>query len=485
MQATATPIADTWRLGSASATIMQMVGFEPTGEHQAAILRCRKRFKAVSGGEQGGKSLESCADFSVHLFEDRAKRPGEPLLYWLVAADYERTRAEFAYLGEFLEKLGMPVESSKRVDPGVIEVRYPGQSKYAIRIETKSAKDPRTLSMFAPNGIIICEASQVDLETYFKCQTRLGPKRGWLHMAGTYEGWLGWYPGLIAGWAHGGKDEQSFQLPAPTNKHIYPGGMDDPEIQRMKREMPDDFFNERIMGVAAPPRGRVFTEFRPDIHIRDVEYDPELPLVICDDPGYGHAHAILMFQVAKGGQVQVNDEIYERGIITEDLIAILMKRDWWKNPDKKLVIDPNYAKQHQGSRSMAEIWMLKAQLPAFGTKVKVSEGVDRLKSFLKWDALTGAPGIVFSPRCKGVLSELGAWANPLDSQAHVYSWKLDSEGNIAGEDPEPRWNDGLSAIMYGLVERFGLITTESSGHFIMRHHGGSAQPKRFWRPGRR
>src|SRR3990167_3989504 len=34
-----------------------MIGFEPTGPEQAAIIRCRKRFKAVAGGGQAGKHL--------------------------------------------------------------------------------------------------------------------------------------------------------------------------------------------------------------------------------------------------------------------------------------------------------------------------------------------------------------------------------------------------------------------------------------------
>ncbi len=63
-------VADPWRLGEASAVLMKMIGFEPTGEEQASILRCRKRFKLVVGGGQAGKSLEASADFILHLFED-------------------------------------------------------------------------------------------------------------------------------------------------------------------------------------------------------------------------------------------------------------------------------------------------------------------------------------------------------------------------------------------------------------------------------
>lgn len=468
--------ADPWRLGAASAVLMKMIGFEPTGEMQAAILRCRKKSKLVVGGEQAGKSIESIADFIIHLYEDMVKFPGEPLLYWLVAADYPRTRAEFGYMVDFLTKLGHPVDASKRVDPGYIEVQYPNERKPRIRIETKSGKDPRTLAMFAPHGIIGCEASQLDLETYHKCIARLTPKNGWLHLAGTYEGQLGWYPGLAAAWSHGTETEQSFILDATTNKHLYPLGDEDPKIQELKRKTSDDFFLERIKGIAAPPKGLVFHEFRPDIHIRPVVYNPDLPIYINHDPGYGHASAIELFQVVMGGQIRVFDEIYERGLITEDLIAVCMQREWWKNPAKKLTIDPNYANQHHGTLSIADIWLSRAGLPSYGTKIKVAEGTERLKSYLKVDPLTGKPGIIFDPKCKGVLSELGAYPNPFDQQTRVYRYKTDSEGNVIPGDPEDRYNDGCKAIIYGIVEKFGLVTTEDSGHFVMRQHG-PARPR--------
>ena len=455
--------------------ILDKIGFVPTGPEQAAILRSRKRFKLVVGGEQAGKSVTASVDWAIHLAEDKAAHPGEPLLYWLVAMDYIRTTAEFNYIKEELLKLGLKItDESKRVDPGYIECSYPGNPPIKVRVETKSGKDPRTISMFAPNGIIGCEASQLDLLTYQKCLARLAPKNGWLHLAGTLEGRFGWYPALARAWAHGGKDEQSFQLPSITNHHFYPGGLQNEKLVRLRRETSDDFFNERIMGIAAPPRGIVFGEFRPDIHIRDLAYDPELPVHISEDPGYAHAHAIEVWQVHKGGQIHVVDEIFERGIITDNMIDICMRREWWKNPHKTLVIDPNYANQHQAGHSIAEIWLAKTGLANFGEKVKVAECIERLKSFLKVDALSGAPGIVFDRRCKGILSEFGAYQNPFDDQEHVYSYKIDSEGNIVGDEPVPLWNDGLSALMYGIVEWAGLVNTGALTEFTVTTYG----PKR-------
>ena len=145
--------------------------FEPT-EKQKPILDCRKRFVLVAGGEQAGKSMVASKYLVSRFLENE-----EPGLYWLVAADYERTRAEFEYLTQDFATLGVLDEVTKRVDPGRIVLAD------GTRIETKSAKDPRTLAMRAPNGIIGCEASQLDLESFHRMRGRCAPKRGWLFLA--------------------------------------------------------------------------------------------------------------------------------------------------------------------------------------------------------------------------------------------------------------------------------------------------------------
>ncbi len=183
--------------------LYEKVNFTPT-ELQKAILGSKKRFTLVAGGEQAGKSMVA-SKYLLARFLDT----GSSGLFWLVAADYERTRAEFEYLVEDFANLGLLKEASKRVDPGRIILGD------GTRIETKSAKDPRTLAMRAPDGIVGCEASQLDLETFNRLRGRCAPKRGWMFLSGTFEGSLGWYPQMYQAWQHSSSaDEQSFSLPS-------------------------------------------------------------------------------------------------------------------------------------------------------------------------------------------------------------------------------------------------------------------------------
>lgn len=438
--------------------IFKKVGFTPT-EGQKPILASGKRFILTAGGDQGGKSMQVSADMLQRIMEDLGKYDdNEPLLYWLVGPDYSQTAREFEYISDHLTAIfgHSAVYATKRVDPGYVTVTMPGERKAKIRIETKSGTDPRKLTRDSPNGQIGCEASQLDLNVWERMRSRAAHKRGWIIMSGTFEGSLGWYPQLWKAWQSGVDDRQSFSLPTWSNTFLYPGGRNDPEILKLERESSDAFFMERIAGIPVPPRGLVFGEFRPDIHVKDVEWVIGEPIYLWEDPGYGSqsAHALLVAQVINN-RMQVFDEIYVQHLLQKEVIQLAMQRPWWKEEAKYLVSDPQYKDQHHSMTSVSEVWMAETGLYASGEKIRINEGTERLKGFLKPDPIMGVPGIVFNPKCAGVLSEFGACPNPFDGQTRVYRWKTDPEGNIVGQTPEDKYNHGIKAVIYGIVDRYG------------------------------
>ena len=421
------------------------INFNPTREQQD-IVNSPYRFNLVAGGEQAGKSMIASKYLLYQYFLHDKKLYG-PALYWLVAADYERTRAEFEYLRDNFTELGLLSECSKRVDPGHILM------KDGTRIETKSAKDHRTLAMKAPNGILGCEASQLDLDTFNRLMGRCAPKKGWLFLSGTFEGSLGWYPQMYTAWASGAdKEARSWSLPSWTNINLYPEGRDDPEIKRLEALSSDDFFMERIAGKPSPPRGLVFPEFRPDIHVGYVEYEKGEPVHIWLDPGYAGAYALIAVQF-NGEQVRIIDEIYEQALITDEIIDITTAKPWWN--DVQFGVIDIAGNQHQAMAAPAELWLDKAGLFMASQKIKINEGSERLKSWLKIDPATHEPRIIINPKCQGILSEFGATPNPFDGQSKAYRWKTDREGNIVGEVPEDKYNHSVKALIYGLVDKFG------------------------------
>jgi hypothetical protein len=430
------------------------VGFEPTKE-QVEILASKYRFNLVAGGEQAGKSLIASKYLLGRFAETESKG-----LYWLVAADYERTRAEFEYLVQDFATLQVLKFASKRVDPGYIELTD------GTRIETKSAKDPRTLAMRAPDGILGCEASQLDLDTFYRLRGRCAPKRGWMFLSGTFEGSLGWYPQMFTAWASGAEpDARAYSLPSYTNTYLYPGGRDDPEIQKLREASSDDFYMERIEGKPSPPKGLVFSEFRPDMHIDEVEYEKGEPVHIWMDPGYTGGYAVEVVQI-KGEQLCVIDEIYEQGLVTDEIIDIAKSKEWWQ--DVRFGVIDIAGTQHQAMAAPTEVWLAQTGLYLSSQKVRINEGTERLKGWLKIDPRTHAPRIVFSPKCSGILSEFGMAPNPFDGQTKAYRWKTDREGNIVGDVPEDKYNHGIKAVIYGLVDRFGYGYMEHSNHIRVK-----------------
>jgi len=420
--------------------LYKKVNFDPTAE-QKVILDSDKRFVLVAGGEQAGKSMIASKFLLKKTFETEEKG-----LYWLVAADYERTRAEFEYLVNDFAQLGILKKASKRVDPGRIELAD------GTVIETKSAKDPRTLAMKAPNGIIGCEASQLDLESFYRLRGRCAPRKAWLFLAGTFESSLGWYPQMFQSWKYGVNNEQSYSLPSWTNKHLYPEGKNDPEILRLKESSSDDFFMERIEGIPSPPRGIVFPEFRPDIHVSEnIDYVPNEPVHIWMDPGYAGAYAVCAIQIIND-QVRVFDEIYEQNLITEEIINITQNKPWYKDLTYGVIDIAGY--QHQAMSAPAEVWLDQTGLFLDSEKVNINDGTERLKSTLKLTG-KGEPKLIISPKCKGLLSEFGAAANPFDGQTKVYQWKMDRDGNVVGNQPQDKYNHGIKALIYGLINHFG------------------------------
>ena len=430
------------------------VDFEPT-EEQRVILDSKYRFNLVAGGEQAGKSLVA-SKYLLGKFAE-TDRSG---LYWLVAADYERTRAEFEYLVQDFATLGVLKEASKRVDPGHLTLAD------GTRIETKSAKDPRTLAMRAPDGVLGCEASQLDLETFFRLRGRCAPKRGWMFLSGTFEGSLGWYPQMFTAWASGAEPEaRAYSLPSYTNIHLYPGGINDPEIQKLREVSSDDFYMERIEGKPSPPRGLVFTEFRPDMHISEVAYEEGTPVHLWMDPGYAGGYAVEVVQV-RGEQLCVIDEIYEQGLVTDDIIDIAKSKEWW--PDVKFGVIDIAGTQHQAMAAPTEVWLNQTGLYLSSQKVRINEGTERLKGWLKINPKTHAPRIVFSPKCHGILSEFGMAPNPFDGQTKAYRWKTDREGNIVGDVPDDKYNHGIKAVIYGLIDRFGYGYMDHHNHIRVK-----------------
>ena len=439
--------------GRVKAKIFRDLGYAPSPVQAEAHFHL-SRLKLVAGGERGGKSLWS----AMEMIGDWPNGS----LYWLVGADYEQCRPEFGYIFDSLTRLNVirdvsfPKEGPLRLVLGTGAV-----------IITHSAKEPEKLGREAPDGVLVCEAGLLSYEAFLRVRGRIAEKRGWLALSGSFESSLGWMPELYTRWQIDNPDDaRSFSLPTWDNRVIYPGGRQDSEILALERTFPADRFQERFAGIPCAPTGLVLKEFRVTLHCGDYRFDPSLPVYLWVDPGYAGAYAVEVAQV-KNDTIYIIDEVYEQGLTTEEVILVCETKEWWSKVIGGAI--DIAGRQHQGMPSTEEIWKLKGRIILNSQSISVVDGIDRFRTFLKPDPITGRPHFFTNYNCRGLIAEMGGGVNPIQGLG-MWRYKTDRTGAIFSEMPDDKNNHACKAAIYGLVDRFGLAGGRSAKATIQKFY---------------
>lgn len=431
------------------------------------------RFKLVMAGERAGKSFTGGTYAGARFMHRYLVEPERSQLIWLVGKDYEACKPEFDYLSEQMVQFGL-------VDIRGIHIRDDGRDKCSFAtldgrlfVETITGADPQKVARMSPDGILGCEVAQWDEELFLRCIGRLAERRGWLWASGSWEGSLGWLPTLWRRW-RAPNDEQgrSWAVASWTNRVIFPKGEQDEEIIRQRAMRSPGKFRERFGGEPDTPAGAVYADdLTPDRITYEAQYDPELPVQLWVDPGYGQGYAVLVVQF-KGKYLDLIDEIYLRELTNDQVTGIARERKWWKH-GLYVVIDRG-GQQHHAEQSAVEAWR-KVGARLSWRKVAINDGIDRVKSFLRCRDTSILPFMRINPACVGLIAEMGHGPGPYPD-IRPYSYKVDANGLAVRELPVSEYNHSCSALAYGLVDNFGLVGDRNKearvGTYIMR--GGNS-----------
>ena len=443
--------------------VFERIGIFPYAQQKPpllAVLGGKHRIVVLAGGIQSGKSTDGAAavlgDWPRLLAQ--AKMTGQTVYVWLIGQAYSDVRKEFEYLEQWFRALNQL--AAKPIWPN----NHPGQLKLkgGIEINTFSGNKPEKIASDAPAAIVVCEAARTSPRVLEVVMERTGPGEAWAMFTGTFERDVQtWFHHLYWQLIEGGDPEGiAFSMPSWTNLSRFPGGEQDPEIQRQKRLHNEDYFNERFAGVPVKPRGIVIPEFTPRYHVKECEYDPDLPLWLTNDPGYGADHensnALLAAQYDPyTPQIRVFDEIYRLGRITERIIDEAMARKWWMHrPRPILVVDPYYKDTHASMPSVSEQWWHQAGLRATGVKINPHQGIDLMRTYFKVDPAL-PPRVIISPRCKGFLSELGFGASPTLHKMAPWAYNIGPDGHATSTLPANHYNHACMAFIYLAARCFG------------------------------
>ena len=481
-------------------------GFVPF-DKQREVLDDDHLTTLIWGGYRASKSRTAslkALETTLAFFNDYHDRAAGQVA-WIVGSTYEKTRAEFNHpdgsiYGDLQRTYPVGLKQGKSIDPGEITLHTPcpvhkpqvpvlctadcaRRKAGTFTIRTKSADHPDSLGMESPIWIIIAEAAHTTHDVYLRCVSRVSEARskfpgyGMLILEGTADtndASLGWYAQL---WKEGQLPEvqesrnfKSFSIPSHANTFVYPGGDTDPEILKLKAEMPADRFSERHLGVPVPPSGRVFTDFNPLVHIQPWKYRPDLPVYVGIDPGYSgqpSRYAVEVAQIDEKGTWRFFDEIYTEHTKGDVIADMCTARWWWGNPDKKFVIDIAGAAETGVTETHEDIWRKKIGANLGHQRVEIMKGIMRMASMLRVNPLTGMPGVTFDPtRNRGMIAEMGGGLDPASGQPRVYSWMKNSQGEIVGKTPHDRYCDAIKAATYLMVAVVGYVGASNRSSVI-------------------
>jgi hypothetical protein len=436
------------------------VDLEKNVRHGELVYRLLNgsRFFLICGGERAGKSFISAVMAALLMQPNNWDSPpdSEVDLGWIIGPDYKQTRAEFQYIADMLDKLGVVAQRSTPENP---TSPHSLVTTWNFRLETKSANDLRKIASQPPRFVLQAEAAQQPYEAWLKSRARVAQKRGHVIMSGTLERGLPWYGDLLKRWK-APNPEQAIGVSIPTweNRIEFPGGWNDPEIQGLRASLPEDMFWERFGAEPRKSTNLVIPEFDYAEHVKELEPVDGIPVELWVDPGK-NAYAVLFVQTI-GTRTLVLDRVYRRAAIAYDVIPEAMANPLWElvklNTSSHGVID--IAGKHQyGLPSHVEVWREEAGVILRSNYVHQDVGRDVVRYRLKAkNEEDGDPLLLFNATMGDATSPDGEAADVL-AEFNLWKWRDYRPNSSEPLRPIDSNNHAIKALGYGLYDKFGPV----------------------------
>lgn len=310
--------------------IWPVVGYEPH-KYQRLVHRALARHKVVPAGRRFGKSVMGGHELvpeilKTKLMADVLTERGHRREFWIVGPEYSDSEKEFRVFWNDIQKLGIPLDrpgSYYNPEAGSMVIKaWNG----LFRCEAKSAKYPSTLVGEGLSGVILSEAAKLKPSVWVKyIRPTLADFQGWSLHTSTPEGKNWYYDIYKRGQDPNDKEWWSKRMPSWFNPTVFRGGREDPEILDLAKDMSPEKFNQEIGASFTEYVGRVFKNYDPEIHLRALRYDPQLPLYLAIDYGWTNPFVCLFIQrnvwddvLVIGEYRAVNRDIND---IADDLLA--------------------------------------------------------------------------------------------------------------------------------------------------------------------
>jgi hypothetical protein len=303
----------------------EATGVEGRWTGQQALARSHARFRIAAWGRRGGKTTEA----AMEAIGVATMRPRSWI--WLAAPTMKLVSRAFDKVMESVKDLGLRTTVLRDTLQEKLCVLENG-----ARLEGISLENIWSAAGAAIDLAIIDEAAQIYPEAWARAiLPPLTDRNGQALLISSWEGEGDFFhqkaldarADMVA---HGGEaawelfQDASYDI----NFYAFPQGRETPALQQAAKEMEAYEFLEQFGGIPASARERVFPEFKERVHVTDVEYNPDLPVILAVDPSGGsNPYAILAIQEYTDMTV-IFDEVYETHRSTEEVAEILCSRPW-------------------------------------------------------------------------------------------------------------------------------------------------------------
>jgi hypothetical protein len=387
---------------------------------QSPIHKDTTRNRVVAAGRRTGKSTAGGHElvpeaYRAYFNRGRLEELGIRMEFWIVGPNYTDSEKEFRVFYNDLKRLKMPMDR-----PGTYYDARSGNMAISLWggkfiVSAKSAAHPEALVGEGLFGVIMAEAAKMKASVWTKfVRPTLADFQGWALFNSTPEG-KNWFYDLWADGQDPSKEEwSSHRFPSWYNTKVFPGGRRDPEILSLENDLTGEAFNQEVGAQFSEYVGRVFKAWDEEIHVRDIAYDPDLPVYLATDYGWTNPNVGLFIQKDHWDNIYVIAEYYERGRTDEEFASDLLER-WPGLCAKALTLYPD-PEDPKASATISRALRLNV---AGNTGGLIKDRIDLIRKWLKVvnthlpeGHVDRQPKLFVDRKCVNTIREMDAYRYP-------------------------------------------------------------------------
>jgi len=276
------------------------IGYVPHSKQQL-FHDSTARFRVPCCGRRFGKSLMVGHEMTARMFVPDT-------MHWIVGPTYALGEKEFRVVfDDLFRRLGLHsmkgIRKSYNVEQGNMRIQMP----WNTILEVKSAEKQDSLVGEGLDSCIMAEAALHKRDTFqMYIEPALLDKRGVADFPSTPRG-HNWYEMFL--WLPGQNPAEewveSWRFPTWDNEALFPLGINDPEIQKIKRTVSEFHWLQEYCAEFTALEGRIYDEFKREIHVTDIQYNPAWKNFQVYDFGFADPFVCLDIMVDPSDNVYV------------------------------------------------------------------------------------------------------------------------------------------------------------------------------------